>query len=42
MTRELSVSDGPHFGVTYDRHSDDPRGVTYAPKALNLAPREHL
>ncbi len=42
MTLELSVSDAPYCGVTYDCHSDNSRGVIYALRVFSYAPREHL
>jgi hypothetical protein len=40
MTLEPSVSDAPNCGITYDRHSDNSRGVIYAPRVFNYAPRD--
>jgi hypothetical protein len=36
------VSDAPSCGNTYNRHSDNSRGVIYAPRVINYAPRELL
>jgi hypothetical protein len=39
MTQESLVSDAPNCSISYDRHSDNCRGVIYAPGAFNYAPR---
>jgi hypothetical protein len=36
------VSDASGCGITYDNHSDDSKGVIYAPRDVNYAPREQL
>jgi hypothetical protein len=41
-TVESSLSEASNCGATYDCHSDNSRGVTYAPRVFNYAPREHL
>jgi hypothetical protein len=38
----MIVSDAPSCDITYDQQSDDFRGVIYAPRVVNYAPREHL
>ncbi len=35
-------NDATTSSVTYDRHSDDSRGVIYAPRVINYAHRENL
>jgi len=36
------VSDTSIRGITYDCHSDNSRGVIYAPIVINYTPKEHL
>jgi hypothetical protein len=42
VVRMMIVSDTPSCGITYDCDSDDSRGVIYALRVINYAPREHL
>ncbi len=41
VVRMMIVSDAPSCGVTYNCHSDDSRGIIYAPRVINYYPREH-
>jgi hypothetical protein len=36
------ISDASSCGITYERHSDDSRGVIYAPRVINNTHREYL
>jgi hypothetical protein len=38
VVRITIISDDPSCGVTY-HHSDDSRGVIYAPRVVNFAPK---
>ncbi len=42
IIRIMIVSDAPSCGITYGHHSYDTRGVIYAPRVVNYAPRQHL
>jgi hypothetical protein len=43
VVRMAIVCDAPIFGITYDCHSDNFRGVIYAPIVIShYAFREHL
>ncbi len=42
VVRMMIICDTPNCGITYDHHSDNSRGVIYAPRVINNAPREHL
>ena len=39
VIRMMIISDALSCGITYDGHSDDCRGVTYAPRVINNASR---
>ncbi len=42
VIRMTIVSDAPSCGIAYNNHSDDFRGVIYALRVVNYAPRELL